>query len=254
MFAVLSDGGEIERRLDWESMKDRIDGACEKGLHIKEKIQEAEEKIKKLDEEHEAIIEIFSDERSRQYDMESNLRKKCQDVMNTVEELRKQIKELENNKVGTQRMINGGLVGILVLGSLRPNPGGGGGMENRYLGIQHLGSNRGGGAGVNRGLNEVVVRSYSRRDTNAASWIQFGELVSLRSLSLRGEDTRNTFVGHLYEALKQKGIQTFKDDEKLKQGKTIDNQLIQAIKCWNLTIKLTINSYECAADRSSLVQ
>ncbi|GJZ23365.1 disease resistance TIR-NBS-LRR class family protein [Tanacetum coccineum] len=49
-------------------------------------------------------------------------------------------------------------------------------------------------------------------------------------ISFRGEDTRNTFVGHLYEALKQKGIETFKDDERMKQGKTIDNQLIQAIK------------------------
>ncbi|GJW45242.1 disease resistance TIR-NBS-LRR class family protein [Tanacetum coccineum] len=49
-------------------------------------------------------------------------------------------------------------------------------------------------------------------------------------ISFRGEDTRNTFVGHLYEALKQKGIETFKDDQRMKQGKTIDNQLIQAIK------------------------
>ncbi|GJX06061.1 hypothetical protein Tco_0193993 [Tanacetum coccineum] len=158
MFGVLSDGGGIERRLDWESLKDRIDGACEKGLHIsRKKIQEAEEKIKKLDKEHEAIIEIFSDERSRQYDMESNLRKKWQDAMITVEELHKQIKELENNKVRTQRMINGGLGGIHVLGSLRPNPGGGGGMANGYLGIQLLGSNGGGGAGVNGGLNEGML-------------------------------------------------------------------------------------------------
>ncbi|GJY92944.1 microrchidia 7-like protein [Tanacetum coccineum] len=65
--------------------------------NAEEKIQEAEQKIKKLDEEHEAIIEIFSDERSRQYEMESNLRKKWQDAMNTFEELHKQIKELENS-------------------------------------------------------------------------------------------------------------------------------------------------------------
>ncbi|PWA63134.1 disease resistance protein (TIR-NBS-LRR class) family [Artemisia annua] len=49
-------------------------------------------------------------------------------------------------------------------------------------------------------------------------------------ISFRGEDTRKTFVGHLYQALKQTGIETFKDDEKMKQGETIDNQLIQAIK------------------------
>ncbi|GJY02664.1 Toll/interleukin-1 receptor domain-containing protein [Tanacetum coccineum] len=62
-------------------------------------------------------------------------------------------------------------------------------------------------------------------------------------ISFRGEDTRNTFVGHLYEALKQKGIQTFKDDEKLKQGKTIDNQLIQAIKDSRFFIIVFSNKY-----------
>ena len=36
-------------------------------------------------------------------------------------------------------------------------------------------------------------------------------------LSFRGEDTRYKFMGHLYEALIQKGIVTFKDDEKLER-------------------------------------
>ncbi|GJW40993.1 disease resistance TIR-NBS-LRR class family protein [Tanacetum coccineum] len=49
-------------------------------------------------------------------------------------------------------------------------------------------------------------------------------------LSFRGEDTRKNFVDHLYNALEDKGIYTYKDDEKIKQGKTINNQLIQAIK------------------------
>nr|GEX74401.1 disease resistance protein (TIR-NBS-LRR class) family [Tanacetum cinerariifolium] len=49
-------------------------------------------------------------------------------------------------------------------------------------------------------------------------------------LLIRGEDTRKNFVDHLYNALKNKGIYTYKDDEKIKQGKTINNQLIQAIK------------------------
>ncbi|GJX59587.1 hypothetical protein Tco_1130850 [Tanacetum coccineum] len=34
MFFVLSDEAEIEKNLVWESMKERIDEACEKGLHI----------------------------------------------------------------------------------------------------------------------------------------------------------------------------------------------------------------------------
>ena len=49
-------------------------------------------------------------------------------------------------------------------------------------------------------------------------------------LSFRGEDTRYKFMGHLYEALIQKGIVTFKDDEKLERGKPISTELLKAIK------------------------
>ena len=49
-------------------------------------------------------------------------------------------------------------------------------------------------------------------------------------LSFRGEDTRNTFVGHLYKALEQNGIQTYKDDEKIEKGETIDTQLMESIE------------------------
>ncbi|GJX21334.1 disease resistance TIR-NBS-LRR class family protein [Tanacetum coccineum] len=49
-------------------------------------------------------------------------------------------------------------------------------------------------------------------------------------LSFRGEDTRNTFVGHLYQALKEKGIETYKDDEKIEQGKKINYQLMRSIQ------------------------
>lgn len=49
-------------------------------------------------------------------------------------------------------------------------------------------------------------------------------------LSFRGEDTRNTFVGHLYKALEQNGIQTYKDDEKIEKGETINTQLMESIE------------------------
>ncbi|KAM3683799.1 hypothetical protein ACJW31_12G176100 [Castanea mollissima] len=49
-------------------------------------------------------------------------------------------------------------------------------------------------------------------------------------LSFRGEDTRKRFTDHLYRALKQKGISTFKDDEKLKQGTPIAPELLKAIE------------------------
>ncbi|KAJ9551867.1 hypothetical protein OSB04_015912 [Centaurea solstitialis] len=49
-------------------------------------------------------------------------------------------------------------------------------------------------------------------------------------LSFRGEDTRTNFVDHLYHALKQENIETYKDDENLERGKKISMELIQAIE------------------------
>ncbi|GJT24901.1 Toll/interleukin-1 receptor domain-containing protein [Tanacetum coccineum] len=50
-------------------------------------------------------------------------------------------------------------------------------------------------------------------------------------LSFRGKDTRNNFVGHQYHALQQKGIETYKDDEKIKKGKTVNDELAKIMKC-----------------------
>ncbi|KAI3724883.1 hypothetical protein L1987_64650 [Smallanthus sonchifolius] len=49
-------------------------------------------------------------------------------------------------------------------------------------------------------------------------------------LSFRGEDTRKTFVDHLYHALHQKGITTYKDDERIKKGLRISDQLLRSIE------------------------
>ncbi|KAI3827273.1 hypothetical protein L1987_01345 [Smallanthus sonchifolius] len=49
-------------------------------------------------------------------------------------------------------------------------------------------------------------------------------------LSFRGEDTRKTFVDHLYHALHQKGIITYKDDERIEKGVRISDQLLRSIK------------------------
>ncbi|KAL4586033.1 hypothetical protein LXL04_010664 [Taraxacum kok-saghyz] len=48
-------------------------------------------------------------------------------------------------------------------------------------------------------------------------------------LSFRGEDTRKTFVDHLYASLTRLGIHTFRDNEELQKGKQID-QLFTAIE------------------------
>ncbi|KAJ9551509.1 hypothetical protein OSB04_015554 [Centaurea solstitialis] len=49
-------------------------------------------------------------------------------------------------------------------------------------------------------------------------------------LSFRGEDTRTSFVDHLYHALKQENIETYKDDQNLERGRKISKELIQAIE------------------------
>ncbi|TYI03716.1 hypothetical protein ES332_A11G360300v1 [Gossypium tomentosum] len=49
-------------------------------------------------------------------------------------------------------------------------------------------------------------------------------------LSFRGEDTRNNFTDHLYDALSRSGILTFRDDPKLEAGEEIAPELLKAIQ------------------------
>ncbi|XP_030934329.1 TMV resistance protein N-like isoform X2 [Quercus lobata] len=49
-------------------------------------------------------------------------------------------------------------------------------------------------------------------------------------LSFCGIDTRKNFTDHVYTVLKQKGITTFRDDEKLERGKYISEELLKAIE------------------------
>ncbi|GKB62488.1 TMV resistance protein N-like protein [Tanacetum coccineum] len=49
-------------------------------------------------------------------------------------------------------------------------------------------------------------------------------------ISFRGEDTRKTFVDHLYSALVQCGIHTYKDDVALPRGEIIGPALLKAIE------------------------
>ncbi|KAF3665506.1 Toll/interleukin-1 receptor-like protein [Capsicum annuum] len=49
-------------------------------------------------------------------------------------------------------------------------------------------------------------------------------------LSFRGEDTRKTFAGHLYEGLKNRGILTFQDDKRIEDGDSIPEELLKSIE------------------------
>ena len=62
-------------------------------------------------------------------------------------------------------------------------------------------------------------------------------------LSFRGEDTRNGFMDHLYATLKQKGIVTFRDEEKLERGKSISPELLKAIEEFKFAIVIPSRNY-----------
>ncbi|KAG5573868.1 hypothetical protein H5410_063634 [Solanum commersonii] len=62
-------------------------------------------------------------------------------------------------------------------------------------------------------------------------------------LSFRGEDTRRTFVSHLYKALEQRGIHAFKDDERLEAGKSISAELLKAIEESRFAVVIFSKSY-----------
>ncbi|CAH1442312.1 unnamed protein product [Lactuca virosa] len=49
-------------------------------------------------------------------------------------------------------------------------------------------------------------------------------------LNFRGEDTRSNFIDHLYYALQQKSIYTYKDDERIKKGERISDELLGSIE------------------------
>ncbi|KAM7461539.1 hypothetical protein LguiA_029660 [Lonicera macranthoides] len=62
-------------------------------------------------------------------------------------------------------------------------------------------------------------------------------------LSFRGEDTRKTFVDHLYYDLHQRGIFTFKDDERLERGRSIAPELLEAIELSRFAIVVFSKNY-----------
>ncbi|KAL5055112.1 hypothetical protein RYX36_035794 [Vicia faba] len=62
-------------------------------------------------------------------------------------------------------------------------------------------------------------------------------------VSFRGEDTRNNFTDHLFGALHNKGIVSFRDDTKLKKGEHISSELLQAIQGSRILIVIFSTNY-----------
>jgi hypothetical protein len=62
-------------------------------------------------------------------------------------------------------------------------------------------------------------------------------------LSFRGKDTRNGFTGFLYKALRDKGFNTFIDDDGIQRGEEISAELLKAIKSSRISIIVFSKNY-----------
>ena len=62
-------------------------------------------------------------------------------------------------------------------------------------------------------------------------------------LSFMGEDTRHKFADHLYRALNQKGVRTFRDNEELGRGEDIAPELLKAIEESRICLIVLLENY-----------
>ncbi|OMP08922.1 hypothetical protein COLO4_05995 [Corchorus olitorius] len=76
-------------------------------------------------------------------------------------------------------------------------------------------------------------------------------------LSFRGEDTRHNFTSHLLEALKNRGINVFFDEEKLEKGEELSQALMHAITASKISIPIFSKDYasskSCLAELSQII-
>ncbi|KAH0745170.1 hypothetical protein KY285_006827 [Solanum tuberosum] len=67
-------------------------------------------------------------------------------------------------------------------------------------------------------------------------------------LNFRGADTRRTFMGHLYEGLKSRGIFTFQDDKRLEHGDSISEELMKAIEESQVALVVFSKNYATSSE------
>ena len=77
-------------------------------------------------------------------------------------------------------------------------------------------------------------------------------------LSFGDEDTHTKFTDHIYSALKRKGISTFRDNEKLKQGTFIAPELLKAIEESRFAVVILSRDYAssrwCLTELTKIVE
>jgi hypothetical protein len=62
-------------------------------------------------------------------------------------------------------------------------------------------------------------------------------------VSFSGKDTRSSFTDHLFAALEQSGIRTFRDDRELERGKVIWTELEKAIETSTIAVIVFSENY-----------
>ncbi|KAM0008208.1 putative TIR domain, P-loop containing nucleoside triphosphate hydrolase [Helianthus debilis subsp. tardiflorus] len=62
-------------------------------------------------------------------------------------------------------------------------------------------------------------------------------------LSFRGEDTRHSFTDHLYKALHQAGIRTFRDDDEIREGQQLKPEIERSITSSRASIIVISNNF-----------
>ncbi|XP_059429158.1 disease resistance protein RPV1-like [Corylus avellana] len=62
-------------------------------------------------------------------------------------------------------------------------------------------------------------------------------------LNFRGEETRKNFTDHLYSALVEVGIRTFRDDEEFRRGNIVSTELLNAIRGSKISIVVFSKGY-----------
>ncbi|RDX62951.1 bZIP transcription factor 44, partial [Mucuna pruriens] len=100
-------------------------------------------------------------------------------------------------------------------------------------------------------INFTTQKHLEVEAENSVLRAQMSELSSLLSnkrtyevfMSFRGEDTRDSFVSHLYASLQNAGIIVFKDDESLPRGHYISHSLLRAIEQSQISLVVFSRNY-----------
>ncbi|XP_043690201.1 TMV resistance protein N-like [Telopea speciosissima] len=78
-------------------------------------------------------------------------------------------------------------------------------------------------------------QAYSSSSSSGSSYEVF--------LNFHGKDVRTNFADHLYHALVQNGIKTFRDEEELRKGNEIRPELLPAIQQSRISIPIFSKNY-----------